>query len=419
MTPNPAIQALGLDQNHPRIAAILAQHPTPCPTVELRDDIELALDTMNLEDTLESRILSGAQTLDATHIIWDIIRHVRWFTVEYAHPSEWLVKQTPTHAEEPEEGWLEVASLLAIAGVQIRRLRQAGIEERHITFNLNHLTNYINGYANAHQKLGTGNFTWCIYLASIGLIHLHTLHFMHHVMNDPLVMARHKEEGDVVMLALGGVRVRRDGQIDGVNGIHDLAFETTFTETDATIQGHRVNPYGAITNDVVTLSKDEYDVVLRQGDPTIDFHIPTGPGYNIQDMKKSFLEAVEVFSAMNPTIDYRAFWCASWLYSPQLPLLLSKQTGHIATIYDQSYVFPATAGEGSLFEFVFHDKHAKPMDITPKTSLERDIVGFYEQGGRINAGTFLYLFADLDRFGSSPYRTDALKQEFLAMQSND
>jgi hypothetical protein len=329
------------------------------------------------------------------------------------------VKQTPTSPDEPEPGWLEVASLLAIAGFQIRRLRQAGIEERHITFNLNHLTNYINGHHNTHQSLGTGNFTWCIYLASIGLIHLHTLHFMHHVMNDPLMMLRHKERGDVVMLALGGVRVRPDGQIDGVNGIHDLAFETTFTETDTIIQGHRVNPYGAITNDVLTLSKEEYEIVLRQHDATIDFHIPTGPGYNLEDMRTSFQQAVDVFHAMNPSIDYRAFWCASWLYSPQIPLFLSNQTGHIATVNEMSYTFPATAGEGSLFEFVFHDKQADPTKIVPKTSLERDIVAWYEHGGRINAGTFLYLLEDLDRFGSSPYRTEALKREFLAMQSNN
>jgi hypothetical protein len=63
MTYATCIQTLGLDIHHPRVQDILAQNPTFCPTVDLRDDIALALDNMSVEETLQERILAGTSSL--------------------------------------------------------------------------------------------------------------------------------------------------------------------------------------------------------------------------------------------------------------------------------------------------------------------------------------------------------------------
>ena len=406
---------LGLRHDTTRIRDILSTHDIGTASIEFQKDLDLVLPLLRLKTEIEQALCAFCDRHRNDRKLWEDAVLVRWLVVEFAHPSEWLVDKPPTPNDPVEPGLFQVITLVLIAAHQIRKIRHAGIDDTHIHFNLGHLRNYINNHFDATGEVGTSNYTWNLYLAAIGLIHLHTLHFMHHVYTDKNIVLRHKRSGEIVMIALDGIDVRKDGQFNGVNDIEDLWFTTTFKESEKIISGHRVNPYGAITNEVISLSKTDYDVILRQGDATIDYHIPTGPGYNLDDVKWSFSEAVEFFRRVYPEYDYKAFWCLSWLSSPQLPLFLSKQTGNIYKINQQSYSFPAINNQESILEFVFHDKHKDLSQVQPKTSLEEDIIRFNQSGRRINCGIFLYFLDDLDRFGLEPYRNEADRLEFLRL----
>ena len=78
---------------------------------------------------------------------------------------------------------------------------------------------------------------------------------------------RNRETGEVVALWHTGVRVRRDGQIDGVNGVRDPeAFTTEFMETEDAVWGNRVLPEGRISPEIVMLDKKIWRRALGDDD---------------------------------------------------------------------------------------------------------------------------------------------------------
>lgn len=384
-------------------------------SIDIEEDLKLGLSYLILDDAIKEDLISFYQEHKENQKLLSAAVVIRWLTVEYAHPSEWLVSKEPKIESLDHQGSFHVLTLVLIAGYQIRYMQSRGLDDTHIVFNMGHLSNYIKEYYKEHKKLGTALYTWCLYLASIGLIHIHSLHFMHHIYSDRNIVFQHQKTGDIVMLALAGIDVRKDGQFNHVNGIDNHWFTTTYKETDDDYIGYFVNPYGAITNQLLTLQKEEYTILLQPGDSTIDYHIPTGPGYNLEDVKQSFEEAFLFFSTMYPEHQYKAFWCVSWLSSPQIPLFLSNKKGNIYQINQQSYSFPASNDQSSILEFVFHDKNIDLTTIMPKTSLERDIVSYNNLGHKINCGIFLYFIDDLDRFGTTPYRQTHHYQKFLKM----
>jgi hypothetical protein len=407
---------LNLQDASPKAHEIIEQNYSNIST-NVYKDIELALSYLTVKNSIKKEMLSFYEKHKSN---LDLIRAavvIRMLTVEYAHPSEWLVTRAPKIIALEEQVAFHVLTLLLIAGYQIQYMQSRGFDDTHIQFNMGHLSNYIQDYYNKYHKLGTELYTWCLYLASIGLIHLHTLHFMHHIYTDQNMVFQHHRTGEKIMLALSDIDVRKDGQFNRVNGIDNYAFTTTFEEDEESYTGYYVNPYGAITNNLLTLSKHEYRILLQPGDATIDYHIPTGPGYNIVDVKQSFEEAMTFFSTMYPEEKYKAFWCVSWLSSPQIPLFLCNQEGNIYNINQQSYSFPATNDQSSILEFVFHDGDIDLKAITPQTSLERDIIHYNAKGFKINCGIFLYFLEDLHRFGDSPYRQDHHCKQFLQMNS--
>ncbi|GEM_PF-2405266 len=417
MNPLQIMSEWHLDTSKPRVQEILSSYSVEDGVLDVMADLDLIVSICDLHPDVIRELRRYWVDHQPSTSVAAMILLVRGLVVEHAHPSEWLVNQEPYRDGETERH-AAVLSLLAIAAHQVRRFRKMNLDEQHITFNLGHLKNYINNHYDSHGTIGSGNYTWCLYLASIGLIHLHTLHFMHHVFTDRCVLFRHRRSHRLIMLALDGIEVRQDGQFEGVNDSHDYWFTTTYQETETCYQGYRVNPYGAITDRVMELNRSEYDVVLKPGDATIDYHIPTGPGYNLDDVKQSFREAVSFFSKLYPQYDYRAFWCVSWLSSPQIPLFVSKQQGNIFQINQQSYTFPAMHGQESILEFVFHDKHADIRTLQPTTTLEHDIVTYLLDGHTINCGIFLFPLEDLEAFGTSPYRSETDWQEFQSLQKN-
>ena len=67
---------------------------------------------------------------------------------------------------------------------------------------------------------------------------------------------RNSETGEVVALWHAGTKVRKDGQIDGVNGVKDPeAFTTEFMETADAVWSNRVLPEGLISSEIVMLDK--------------------------------------------------------------------------------------------------------------------------------------------------------------------
>jgi hypothetical protein len=369
-----------------------------------KDDLVWICKVLELNEIIQNTLIKAYKTIQQNEKLLSILSFLQYLIIIGAHPSDWLIKEAPhiTH-EDISESVFQLLTILSLIPVAKEDHIRRHISEEHMMFNLNHLKGYINPYYLKHQAVGIDNFGWTTYLASLGLIHLSSLHFMHHVYTDRFLFFRNHKTKEVIALAEKGISVREDGQFNGVNEYYNQKFITTFDEDDVSYKGYRMNPMGSISSRLVELQKNEYELILKSGDYVIDFHIPTKSDYTIDGFRQSLNQAKDFFKSHYPEYTYPAFWCVSWLYSPQITALIDKPSSNIIHIAKQGYRLPATPDAKSLYSFVFGTSEPDLSKIEAKTSLERSVIHHITSGYTINAGCFIYFFDDLNCFGETPY----------------
>ena len=216
---------------------------------------------------------------------------------------------------------------------------------------------------------------------------------------------RNTETGEVTALWHAGVRIRRDGQIDGVNGIHDPeAFTTVFRETNDTVTGNRVLPEGLVSPEVVTLDKKTWRKALGDDDYLLALHIPGGEGYTPERVKSSCEKALAFYDRYYPEYHYIGFWSESWLYDPGLREIV-KPDRNIVRVQKQFYCYPVEEGDRMIKLEVLGDENADYRKLTPRNSLERGMFTVWDRGDRFHTTGMFLLREEVTRIGENPYET--------------
>ncbi len=369
-----------------------------------KDDLLWIIKILELDEHTQDVLLFTYETIVIEERLSLLLSFLQYVIIIGAHPSDWLIKEAPQirhHNIKPSV--FQLMTILSLIPVAKEDHERRNIPEEHMMFNLNHLKGYIKNYHQKNNEVGIENFGWTTYLASLGLIHLSSLHFMHHVYTDRFIFLKNHTTHEVIALAQKDISVRKDGQFNGVNGYIDQQFVTTYDEDASSYSGYRVNPMGSITSEYQEFDKNQYDIVLKPGDYVIDFHIPTGSDYTIEGFKYSLQLAKDFFQSHYADYSYAAFWCVSWLYSPQINMLIRKPNSHIVQIAQQGYRLPATPDARSIYSFVFGTSEPDFTRIVPKTTLQNQIIQHVTSGYTINAGCFIYFMDDLNHFGNLHY----------------
>ena len=216
---------------------------------------------------------------------------------------------------------------------------------------------------------------------------------------------RNLETGKVTALWKAGVRVRRDGQLDGVNGVTDPeAYRTVREETPETVRAHPVAPEGVIRPEPVTLRKSEWTKVLGEGDFLLALHIPGGEGYTPERVRHSCETALAFYDRYYPEYTYKGFWSESWLYDPGLREILDPDR-NIIRVQKQFYCYPTEEGDRMIRLEVLGDENADPRKLTPRNSLERGMFDVWDRGGRFHTTGMFLLREEVSRIGEDPYET--------------
>lgn len=404
-TYNQLIQRLGYKTLSDRVEKLYHSWlKTECLWRMSKDDLLWIFKTLELDEVTQNELSKAYDMIKQDENMSMIFSFLQYIIIIAAHPSDWLIKEAPhIQHQEVSESVFQLMTILSLIPVAKEDHHQRHIAEEHMMFNLNHLKGYIRNYYQKNHQVGIENFGWTTYLASLGLIHLSSLHFMHHIYTDRFIFFRNNTTQEVIALAEKDVSVRVDGQFNGINGYDAQALITTFDEDDLTYRGYKVNPMGSITDEMIVLDKSVYTMILKPGDFVIDFHIPTRSDYTIDGFRHSLNLAKDFFNTHYADYTYPAFWCVSWLYSPQITMIIDKPQSNITQIAKQGYRLPATPDVKSLYSFVFNTSEPDLENINPKTSLERNIIDYIHSGSTINAGCFIYFFNDLNQFGNSPY----------------
>ena len=214
---------------------------------------------------------------------------------------------------------------------------------------------------------------------------------------------RNRKTGEVKALWTGGVRVRRDGQLDGVNGVTDPeAFTTVREENDEEVRANPVSPEGHILAEPVTLDRKEWTRALGDDDYLLALHIPGGEGYTPERVKHSCELALAFWDRYYPEYDYKGFWSESWLYDPGLKEILGRER-NIIRVQRQFYCYPTEEGDRMIRLEVLGDEEADHRKLTPRNSLERGMFAAWDRGDRFHTTGMFLLREEVPRIGEDPY----------------
>lgn len=123
---------------------------------------------------------------------------------------------------------------------------------------------------------------------------------------------------------------------------------------------------------------------IKLGDNIVNVHIPgTKTPLDKTDVDFSFDSAYEFFERFFPEFDYKGFTCYSWLMDPTLKKLLPK-TSNIVGFLDRFDIVSSKESDSAL-KHVF-DRNAtyeNIMQYTPKTSLQKAIAEYVQNGGKM------------------------------------
>lgn len=295
--------------------------------------------------------------------------------------------------------------LLACLAPSIARLQQRGIPEtwyREIPYQF--LKTQLEKLER-DRDFRVSDFPWMMNFYTCSIFLFDRFYCIPHRFEDALAAYRSKATGQVIALRHGGERFRRDGQLDGVNGIFDEegAFDAGWEEDEEQVRAHRINPAGFVEARLTSLDKQEWETVLEQGDILLALHIPSGPGYTPERVKSSMTMALEFYATYYPELPVRGFWSESWLYDPRLSLILDEATSNIVQVQRQFYNYPISAGDAMLHLELFGDRQADPLAFDPKTSLQRAAVSYIRDGGAFHTTSMFVLKEEVERIGDMPF----------------
>lgn len=253
-------------------------------------------------------------------------------------------------------------------------------------------------------------------VASGDLYRLGRLEFILQPFDGNLRLYRHQQSGRVQALAEEGVRFTADGYLPFVIGEKTRAhynwrkteeaedgWTATLVEDATSVTGTPISPLGYALHTSQQLAKDEWALVLRNGDTVLDMHIPSFMPLQRALLHASFQQALDFFPRYHPERPFKAFACSSWLFNTQWVELLPA-TSNILDFQRQGYLFPLPSDGAEGMYFIFGKWLVDLAKAPQDTQLRRAVIQHIRSGGKLRSGGFLLLPEDVAKFGEEPYR---------------
>lgn len=268
------------------------------------------------------------------------------------------------------------------------------------------------GIWSRHNKRNTGNtgLTWTIVGWFAGHLKLSLVGFgrlqFNVSMNMPegITFFRNKKTSRILAL------VSNDKQRFTAAGLPDDLQEepspncwyTTWQETDALWIGHPIKPDGYVLPHKATLTKRDWEIILKEGDPVINTHIPEAGPMTPEMVLDSRRRAAAFFAKHLPEYHWKAFFCESWLLDPQLNEILSP-TSNIAVYRKRSYLIPCDLGEAdTIWRCLGQQAVDHGVDAVPHTTgLQKAIAAFVKSGRKFHCGSSVLFPEDVEK--DDPY----------------
>jgi hypothetical protein len=218
---------------------------------------------------------------------------------------------------------------------------------------------------------------------------------------------RHRDTGEVLALAPNGMHFNTEGYaVRAANGIvQEPDWTATRVDTEETVGGYPFSPCGMAVRREVHLPRATWELVLSNGDDTLDMHIPAGGGMMPEHCADSMRRAVAFFREHFPECHFAAITCSSWIFNTQLDGILPPEANLVA-FQRELYLFTVPSSPTSGLWFLFLQTPFDPATAPRDTALQRAVLDFLAAGHTWRGGAMFLLVEHLDRFGTQYYRSN-------------
>jgi hypothetical protein len=399
----------------------VASLPAELPSF-LRDDVILASrEYANLDPAMEPVLLAAAERVRSTPALVLLAWHCTRLMWEHRDYTSQQMAQWAEFTGDFEglSGPLWIILALDCVPLTQAKHREMGVPDGVTRTTLSRLWETVNCYQLNHQgRWGYQPhiFYWLRLYVDGTIFGLTRLEFKLGPFNGRVRVFRHRETGEVVALAREWLFFNAKGHLDaGATPESDPdGWQATYEETAEAAEGYFVDPGGHATRLKVRLPFADWELVLQQGDPTYDIHIPAGGGMTPELCRKSMAHAVEFFAEFFPQEPKpKAFACYSWILNPEIAEWY-RPDSNMVLWQRELYCFPWPSGgkDGLYFVFAKNENTFDPPNEPRDTSLRRAMLKRLEEGGKLRTGGMFMLTEDLQYYGTEHYRS----QERTALQ---
>ena len=126
---------------------------------------------------------------------------------------------------------------------------------------------------------------------------------------------------------------------------------TVFEETEDSVLCNRISKDGKVSLTPERLDRAVWKDYLRGGTPPLDIHIPPHMDYRPEVMADAYRKAYAFYRSFYPDHEVKAVSGYSWIFSPQLRLVLGPES-RILAVMDSMHILPTTGTYSSDLRFL-------------------------------------------------------------------
>lgn len=189
---------------------------------------------------------------------------------------------------------------------------------------------------------------------------------------------------EIVLLADPGLPLRADGYAQDAGDLPPSGqpWLPVFEAGPQGWRGHVISPLGRALPRPDFFPAAEWEVALQKGDPILDMHIARGASFSPAECQDSLRQAFAFFARHAPERPFKAGYCHTWFFSPQLQHILPPES-NIVRFQREFYLYPFAGKLAFLWAYVFGQKYPTPDGAPRDTRLRRAVLDWLEGGGEI------------------------------------